>query len=103
MREALKTYGGDTSIAPTKDDVYQAKGAFIEELEILKRLFSNYDLSPFISAEYNPIERYTLLASAAEYVFSSLEKLNIESSGKIRGVLFKNIFFEDSKKNESSL
>lgn len=98
MREALKTYGGDTSIAPTKDDVYQAKGAFIEELEILKRLFSNYDLSPFISAEYNPIERYTLLASAAEYVFSSLEKLNIESSGKIRGVLFKTYFLKTVKR-----
>ena len=102
MREALKTYGGDTSIAPTKDDVYQAKGAFIEELEILKRLFSNYDLSPFISAEYNPIERYTLLASAAEYVFSSLEKLNIESSGKIRGVLFKTYFLKIVKRMKAA-
>ena len=102
MREALKTYGGDTSIAPTKDDVYQAKGAFIEELEILKRLFSNYDLSPFISAEYNPIERYTLLASAAEYVFSSLEKLNIESSGKIRGVLFKKYFLKKVKRMKAA-
>ena len=102
MREALKTYGGDTFIAPTKDDVYQAKGAFIEELEILKRLFSNYDLSPFISAEYNPIERYTLLASAAEYVFSSLEKLNIESSGKIRGVLFKTYFLKTVKRMKAA-
>ena len=102
MREALKTYGGDTSIAPTKDDVYQVKGAFIEELEILKRLFSNYDLSPFISAEYNPIERYTLLASAAEYVFSSLEKLNIESSGKIRGVLFKTYFLKTVKRMKAA-
>lgn len=102
MRKALKTYGGDTSIAPTKDDVYQAKGAFIEELEILKRLFSNYDLSPFISAEYNPIERYTLLASAAEYVFSSLEKLNIESSGKIRGVLFKTYFLKTVKRMKAA-
>ena len=102
MREALKTYGGDTSIAPTKDDISQAKGAFIEELEILKRLFSNYDLSPFISAEYNPIERYTLLASAAEYVFSSLEKLNIESSGKIRGVLFKTYFLKTVKRMKAA-
>ena len=69
---------------------------FKEELvKLLKRLFSNYDLSPFISAEYNPIERYTLLASAAEYVFSSLEKLNIESSGKIRGgIVLKHIFLK---------
>ena len=102
MREALKTYGGDTSIAPTKDDVSQAKGAFIDELEILKRLFSNYDLSPFISVEYDPIERYTLLASAAEYVFSSLEKLNIESSGKIRGVLFKTYFLKTVKRMKAA-
>ena len=102
MREALKTYGGDTSIAPTKDDISQAKGAFIEELEILKRLFSNYDLSPFISVEYDPIERYTLLASAAEYVFSSLEKLNIESSGKIREVSFKTYFLKTVKRMKAA-
>ena len=102
MREALKIYGGDTSIAPTKDDVSQAKGAFIEELEILKRLFSNYDLSPFISVEYDPIERYTLLASAAEYVFSSLEKLNIESSGKIREVSFKTYFLKTVKRMKAA-
>ena len=102
MREALKIYGGDTSIAPTKDDVSQAKGAFIDELEILKRLFSNYDLSPFISVEYDPIERYTLLASAAEYVFSSLEKLNIESSGKIREVSFKTYFLKTVKRMKAA-
>ncbi len=40
MREALKIYGGDHSIAPTADDVQQATDVFREELSILKDLFS---------------------------------------------------------------
>lgn len=48
MREAMKVYGGDTSVAPTSDDVEQATSVFREELEILKTLFSDYDLSPFL-------------------------------------------------------
>ncbi len=38
MREAMKLYGGDTSIAPTEDDVEQATSTFREELEVLKTL-----------------------------------------------------------------
>ena len=38
MREALKIYGGDHSIAPTADDVQQATDVFREELSILKRI-----------------------------------------------------------------
>ena len=48
MREAMKIYGGNTSAAPTRDDVEQATQAFREELEILKQLFTNYDLTPFL-------------------------------------------------------
>ncbi len=44
MREAMKIYGGDTSVAPTEDDVEQATKVFREELEVLKNLFVNYDL-----------------------------------------------------------
>ena len=36
MREAMKVYGGDTSVAPTEDDVEQATSVLREELEILK-------------------------------------------------------------------
>lgn len=35
MREAMKVYGGDTSVAPTSDDVEQATSVFREELEVL--------------------------------------------------------------------
>ena len=44
MREALKMYGGNCSIAPTADDVEQATDAFRQELMILKDLFSGYCL-----------------------------------------------------------
>lgn len=36
MREAMKLYGGNTSVAPTSDDVEQATSVFREELEVLK-------------------------------------------------------------------
>ena len=39
MREAMKVYGGNTSVAPTSDDVEQATSVFREELEILKNMF----------------------------------------------------------------
>ena len=46
MREAMKIYGGDNSVAPTADDVEQATSVFREELFILKDLFSwNYSQS----------------------------------------------------------
>src|SRR5699024_6864836 len=64
MREAMKLYGGDTSIAPTADDVEQATSVFREELEILKDLFIGYDLKPFLDAKSDPALRYTLLAKA---------------------------------------
>ena len=36
MREAMKIYGGNTSVAPTSDDVEQATLVFREELEVQK-------------------------------------------------------------------
>lgn len=80
MREAMKIYGGDTSVAPTTDDVEQATEVFREELTILKRMFSDYDLQPFLNPNCNPVERYTLLAEAGEYVFVSNQQLHIETS-----------------------
>ena len=44
----MKVYGGNTSVAPTSDDVEQATSVFREELEILKNMFVSYDLTPFI-------------------------------------------------------
>lgn len=98
MREAMKIYGGNTSVAPTKDDVEQATQAFREELEILKQLFTNYDLTPFLSENSDPVERYRALAKGAEYVFASLEELNTENKNGNQKVSFKTYFLKTVKR-----
>jgi len=98
MREAMKIYGGDTSVAPTADDVEQATLAFREELETLKDLFKGYDLSPFIDANCDPVKRYTLLSKAAEYVFTATQELNLEVNGSSQKVLFKTYFLKTVKR-----
>ena len=100
MREAMKLYGGDTSIAPSADDVEQATSVFREELEILKDLFIGYDLKPFLDPNSDPALRYTLLAKAAEYVFISTQELKTENkSGKsVQKVSFKTYFLKTVKR-----
>lgn len=100
MREALKVYGGDNSIAPSADDIEQATAVFREELSILKDLFIGYDLKPFLNPAGDPVERYTLLAKAAEYVFVSTNMLQSESNaGKnTQKVTFKTYFLKTVKR-----
>ncbi|MGN0573592.1 MAG: type I restriction endonuclease subunit R, partial [Acutalibacteraceae bacterium] len=100
MREAMKLYGGDTSVAPSADDVEQATIVFREELEILKDLFVGYDLTPFLDPEADPALRYRLLAKAAEYVFISTQELKTQSNGgkKVSKVSFKSYFLKTVKR-----
>lgn len=100
MREALKIYGGNNSIAPTADDVSQATAAFREELLILKNLFRDYDLGPFLDPETDPTNRYRFLATAAEYVFAATEELNVENNSgkKTAQVSFKTYFLKTVKR-----
>lgn len=98
MREAMKVYGGDTSVAPTADDVEQAVSVFREELEILKTLFTDYDLAPFLNPDCDPVARYQLLALAAEYVFASTRELQIEGKRKTHPVSFKTYFLKVVKR-----
>lgn len=100
MREAMKLYGGDTSVAPSADDVEQATEVFSEELEILKDLFKGYDLSPFLDTNADPAMRYILLARAAEYVFVSTQELNTENNGgkSVQKVSFKTYFLKTVKR-----
>ena len=97
MREAMKVHGGDT-VAPTSDDVEQAVLSFGEELEILKTLFANYDLKPFLNPDCDPVQRYRLLAKAAEYVFVSTQELRTEGNGGIQKVSFKTYFLQTVKR-----
>jgi type I restriction enzyme R subunit len=98
MREAMKIYGGNTSVAPTVDDVEQSTKVFREELEVLKELFFGYDLSPFLNPNCDPIERYKLLAKAAEFVFISNQELKIEGNHRINRVSFKTYFLKTVKR-----
>ncbi|MDE7278907.1 MAG: DUF3387 domain-containing protein [Oscillospiraceae bacterium] len=104
MREAMKIYGGDNSIAPNADDVEQATEVFREHLEILKDLFAGYDLKPFLDPNGDPALRYRLLAKAAEYVFISTQELNTESNdGKyVQKVSFKTYFLKTVKRMRAS-
>lgn len=98
MREAMKIYGGNTSVAPTADDVEQATNAFRDELGVLKQLFTGYDLTPFLSEKTDPVERYCALTSAAEHVFASTEELNTESRNGTQKVSFKTYFLKTVKR-----
>ncbi len=100
MREAMKLYGGDNSVAPSEDDVEQATNVFREEIEILKELFNGYDLIPFLDPESNPVMRYQLLSKAAEYVFASTQELQTETNGGkgTSKVSFKTYFLKNVKR-----
>lgn len=100
MRQAMKIYGGDNSVAPTADDVEQATGVFREELAVLKNLFAGYDLSPFLDPAGDPALRYRLLARAAEYVFVSTQELQTERNGgkSTQKVSFKTYFLKTVKR-----
>jgi len=96
MREAMKLYGGDASVAPSADDVEQATNVFREEIEVLKNLFIGYDLTPFLDPEADPVMRYRLLSKAAEFIFASTQELQTESNGgkKVSKVTFKTYFLK---------
>ena len=100
MRQAMKIYGGDNSVAPTADDVEQATGVFWEELAVLKDLFAGYDLSPFLDPAGDPTLRYRLLARAAENVFVSTQELQAERNGgkSTQKVSFKTYFLKTVKR-----
>ncbi len=98
MRQALKVYGGDTTVAPTNDDIDQATEIFHDNLSLLIDQFNNFDLSPFMDPNGSPFERYRMLASAAEYVFYSTEELNVEGKTRTNRVSFKTYFLKIVKR-----
>ena len=98
MREAMKIYGGDTSVAPTEDDVEQATKLFREELAVLRGLFEEDDIKPFLDPNCDPLKRYKLLAQAAEYVFTETQEMNIEAKKRSQKVSFKTYFLQCVKR-----
>ena len=104
MREAMKIYGGENSIAPSADDVEQATAIFREELAILRDLFAGYDLKPFLDSDGDAAERYRMLAKAAEYVFVSTQELKTVGNGgkNVQKVSFKTYFLKTVKRMRSA-
>lgn len=75
MLEAMKVYGGGQGgKGPSDDDIEQAAEILRENLEIIKSLFKEFDLAPFIDTNTTDIQRYKLLNLAAEYVYKSTEE-----------------------------
>lgn len=101
MLEAMKVYGGGQGgKGPSEDDIEQATEIFRENLEIIKSLFKEFDLSPFIDASTTDIQRYKLLNLAADYVYKSTEELNLENKGTktAKKVSFKTYFLKIVKR-----
>ena len=69
MMEAMKQYGGD-SFGPSEDDVQQALGALIVELDLIKKLFVGFDITPFTDKDAKPLDRLECLQNAAEHVLT---------------------------------
>ncbi len=78
MMEAMHTFGGK-SFGPSEDDVQQALEALIIELDILKKLFVGFDISSFTNPDAKPLERLECLSSAADYIITLTQQLNVSS------------------------
>ena len=69
MMEAMHKFGGN-NFGPSDDDVQQALEALIIELDLIKKLFTGFDISPFINPDTKPLERLECLSGAADYIIT---------------------------------
>ncbi len=77
MMEAMRRFGGE-DFGPSEDDVAQAHEALRIELEIIRQVFSGFDLSPFTDKGATPLARLDCLSRAAEYVITMSEMLHVD-------------------------
>lgn len=76
MMKAMRMFGGG-SFGPSEDDVQEALGALIIELKIISDVFTDFDITPFTDSKTTPLERLECLSSAADYIITLTEKLNL--------------------------
>lgn len=81
MMEAMKKYGGET-FGPSEDDVQQALGALLVELELISQLFVGFNLKPFIDKNSKPIDRLECLGKASEHILTLSKMYNVAKEGK---------------------
>lgn len=80
MMEAMKQYGGE-NFGPSEDDVQQALGALIVELELIRQLFAGFDLTPFTDKDAKPLDRLECLQEASEHVLTLTKMFNVAKEG----------------------
>ncbi|MDE7444857.1 MAG: HsdR family type I site-specific deoxyribonuclease [Lachnospiraceae bacterium] len=80
MMEAMKVYGGE-NFGPSEDDVQQALGVLIVELDLIKKLFVGFDLTPFTDKNAKPLDRLDCLQEAAEHVLTLSKMYNVAKDG----------------------
>lgn len=80
MMEAMKQYGGE-NFGPSEDDVQQALGALIVELDLIKQLFIGFDLTPFTDKNAKPLDRLECLQNAAEHILTLSKMYNVAREG----------------------
>lgn len=78
MMEAMRKFGGET-FGPSEDDVKQALEALIIELDILRKVFVDFDITPFTDSKTSPLERLECLSSAADYIITLNQQLNLSN------------------------
>lgn len=98
MMEAMKTYGGE-NFGPSEDDVQQALEALIIELDLIKKLFVGFDLTPFTDKNAKPLDRLDCLQNAAEHILTLSKMYNVAKDGaKPKEVDAKTFFFAHIKR-----
>lgn len=78
MMAAMRTFGGRT-FGPSDDDVAQSLEALIIELKIISDVFAGFDITPFTDSDTTPLERLECLSSAADYIITLTEQLNLSN------------------------
>lgn len=98
MMNAMRRFGGDT-FGPSEDDVKQALEALIIEMDILKKVFVDFDISPFTDSKTSPLERLECLSSAADYIITLNQQLKLSTEKeKPKSVSAKTFFLAHVKR-----
>lgn len=98
MMDAMRKFGGET-FGPSEDDVKQALEALIIELDILRKVFVDFDITPFTDSKTKPLERLECLSSAADYIITLNEVLNLSNEReKPKSVSTKTFFLAHVKR-----
>jgi type I restriction enzyme R subunit len=98
MMAAMRKFGGET-FGPSEDDVQQALESLIIELDILRKVFVDFDITPFTDNKTTPLKRLECLSSAADYIMTLNQPLNLSyESEKPKSVTAKTFFLAHVKR-----